>query len=88
MFTLSRTLETVVPPTISLISPDEVDERVLVAAALGQRQFAARNLDDDGNKIFGAIELEVIDLHGDGELGDRDLRASAHLQAGAPCPPR
>ena len=25
---------------------------------------------DDGNEVFGAVELEVIDLHRDGELGD------------------
>ena len=41
------------------------------AAALGQRQFAARNLDHNGHEIFGAIQLEIIDLHGDGEFGDR-----------------
>ena len=48
---------------------DEVDQRVLGAAALGQGELAAGNLDDDGHEIFGAIELEVIDLHRDGELG-------------------
>ena len=29
------------------------------------------NFDHDGHEIFGAIELEVIDLHRDGKLGDR-----------------
>jgi hypothetical protein len=59
-----------VPPTEVLDFADEVDERVLGAAALGQGQLAAGNLDDDGDEVLGAIELEVIDLHGDGELGD------------------
>ncbi len=49
---------------------DEVDQGVLGAAALGQRKLATGNLDDDGHEIFGAIELEVIDLHGDGEIGN------------------
>ena len=49
---------------------DEIDARVLGAAALGQGQLAAGNLHDDGNEILGAVELEVIDLHGDGEIGD------------------
>ncbi len=50
---------------------DEVDQRVLGAAALGQREFAAGDLDHDRHEVLGAVELEVIDLHGDGELGDR-----------------
>ena len=58
------------PPSLVLDLADKVDERVLRAASLGERQLAAGNLDDDGHEILGAVELEVIDLHGDGELGD------------------
>ena len=37
---------------------------------LGEGELAAGDLDDDGDEVLGAIELEVVDLHGDGELGD------------------
>ena len=60
-----------VPPIKILDLADKIDQRMLGAAALGQRQLAARNLHDDGNEILGAVELKVIDLHGDGEIGDR-----------------
>ena len=36
-----------------------------------QRQFAARNLDRDRHKILGAVQLEVIHFHRDGQVGDR-----------------
>jgi hypothetical protein len=49
---------------------DKIDGCVLGAAALGQGHLTARNLDNDGNKILCAIQLEVIDLHGNGEFGD------------------
>ena len=45
------------------------EQRVFGAAALGQRQFAARDLDHHGHEILGAVELEIIDFHGDGKFG-------------------
>src|SRR3984885_2585407 len=49
---------------------DEVDQGMLGAATLGQGELAAGNLDNDRHEIFRPVELEVIDLHRDGELGD------------------
>ncbi len=49
---------------------DEIDHRALGAAAPRQRQFAARNLHHHRHEIFGAVQLEVIHLHGDGQVGD------------------
>ena len=50
---------------------DEIDQGMFGAAAFGQGQFTPRNLDNDGDKILRSIQLEVIDLHGDSEFGDR-----------------
>ncbi len=44
---------------------DKVNEGMLGSSALGQGEFAARDLDNDGHEIFSPVELEVIDLHGD-----------------------
>ena len=49
---------------------DEVDAGVLGAAAAGQGQFAAGNLHHHRDKIFGPVQLEVIDLHHDGQVRD------------------
>ena len=34
----------------------------------------AGDLNDDGDEVLGAVELEVIDLHGDGKIGDGILQ--------------
>ena len=73
MLTLSRTLRDGGAADQVFDFADEVDQRVLGASALGQGEFAARDLDNDGDEIFGPVELEVIDLHGDRKLGDRIL---------------
>ena len=70
MLTLSRTLRDGNAAVDVLDLADKVDQGVFGAAAFGKRQFAPWNLHHDGNKIFGAIQLEVIDLHRDGEFGD------------------
>ncbi len=49
---------------------DEIDARVFSAAAPGESKLTARNLYDDRNEVLGAVELEVINLHGDGQIGD------------------
>ena len=49
---------------------DEVDHCVLRAETLGQRQLAAGDLDHDRHEVLGAVELEIVDLHGDGQVGD------------------
>src|SRR5689334_8716452 len=49
---------------------DEIEERVFSAALLGQRQFAARNLNHQRNEILGPVELEIIQLQGDREFGN------------------
>ncbi len=46
-------------------------ERMLRAALLRQRQLAARNLHHDRHKVFRPIQLEVVDLHRDGQIGPR-----------------
>ncbi len=74
MLTLSRTLRDGGAADQVLDFADEVDQGVLGAAALGEGKLAAGDLDDDGDEVLGAIELEVIDLHGDGKIGDRVLK--------------
>ncbi len=69
MFTKSRTFDTVVPPTMSLISPTKSMSVCSAPPRLANASSRPGILIDDGNEILGAIELEVIDLHGDGELG-------------------
>ena len=69
--TLSRTLLTVMPPVVVFDLGNEIDQRVLGAESLGQREFASGNLHHDRHEIFGAIELKIIDLHGNGQVGDR-----------------
>src|ERR1039458_2695396 len=48
---------------------DEFDDRALRAAFARQRQLAAWNLSYHWDKVLGGIELEIVDLHGDGDLG-------------------
>ena len=52
---------------------DEVDERALRAAAARQRQLAARNLHRHRHEVLRAIQLEVVHLHRDRDVGDRVL---------------
>ena len=70
MFTLSRTFETVVPKS-SLISPMKSISVCSAPPRLASASSRARNFHHDGDEILGAIQLEVIDLHRDGELRDR-----------------
>src|SRR5579863_3277268 len=44
---------------------------MLGAATLGKGQLPPWNLDDDRDKVLSAIELEVIDLHGNEKFCDR-----------------
>jgi len=44
--------------------------RELGTSALGQRQLSPWYLDDNRHKVLGAIDLEVVDLHGYSKFGD------------------
>ena len=48
--------------------------RALRAAAPRERQLAAGNLDRDRHEVLGAIQLEVVHLHRDRDVGDRILQ--------------
>ena len=50
---------------------DEIDQRVLRAAALAPAPVPAPESSPPRHEILGAIQLEVIDLHRDGQLRDR-----------------
>ena len=43
---------------------------MLRAGFLRQHEFVSRNLDRKRHEILGLVELEVIQLHRNGELGD------------------
>src|SRR5262249_23758412 len=49
---------------------DEIDEGALVATFAGECELAAGDFDGYRDEVFGTIELEVIDLHRDGQVGD------------------
>ena len=77
-----------VVPYSSLISPMK---SISVCSAPPLRASASSLpgiFTDDRHEILGAVQLEVIDLHRDGQLGDRDRPASARLPAAVPCRPR
>ena len=59
------------PPIRSLISPTKSISVCSAPPRLASASSRPGNLHHDGNKIFRAIELEVIDLHGDRKIGDR-----------------
>ena len=52
----------------------EIEKGAFRATAFGQSQFAPGDFHDDWNEVLSPVHLEVIDLHGDGELCDRVLQ--------------
>ena len=50
---------------------DEIDQSVLRAAALGESKFPSRNLHHDRDEVLCPVQLEIIDLDRDGQVGDR-----------------
>ena len=69
MSTLSRS-SVIVDAVVVLHDADEIDQRLLCAAGAREGQFAAGNLDGDRDEVFGAVQLEEIDLHRDREVRD------------------
>ncbi len=59
---------------------DEVDECPGGAAALRQFELAAWDLHGDRHEVLGAIELEVVHLHRDRDVGDRVVQHQRFLE--------
>ncbi len=59
---------------------DEVDERSRGAASLRQLQLAARDLHGDRHEVLRAIELEVVHLHRNRDVGDRVVQHQRFLE--------
>ncbi len=54
--------------------------RVIEPAAARQRQFAPRDFHGQRHEVLGTVQLEIVDLHRDGEFRDRIAQHQRFLE--------